>query len=197
MIYRFVTHKDINALILDELLLPAIADNKDNELKRAEQQALSTIISMLNRRLEIMQELIEIVAWDPDTDYEPDTYVYHEWIITEGTGTEAVEIPRTGFFISGAAAVPGTEPQDDPDNWTEEDPRHPLLVQHCVSLTVYNAIRSVNNTMMPKHIIEARKEAMAWLENVRTGIDNPILPEKSEGNETIQYGFLSPNDFLV
>lgn len=81
---------------------------------------------------------------------------------------------------------------------TGED-RHPLIVKYLTVFVLYDVIRRNAARKVPIDLVELRKEAMAWLDAVRDGVEHPTgLPLSETGGENdVLYGNNKNLDFYL
>ena len=173
MIYIFLTSEDIKAAIRSDLL-SKFAEN-DTELqkyiRKAEKTAISQIKSKIRNRYDTEMIFPNIIQWTDTKLFNEGDYTYNEGII----------------YIALISNVNST-PANNPTYWQMHDPRHDLIINYCVDITLFYLHKRITPRKIPDLRINAYKEAIAWFEMLKIGNESPGLSFLEDGEEYIPYG---------
>lgn len=179
MTYAFLTDTDIHTLIREEFKNGLITNPSNNTtnyfIKRAEAAAITQIKNKLRDRYNV-----DAIFTLPD-EFRP-TQIYQI-----GARVRQGDL----FFRCILADTPiEAYPTNTPDYWLQEDPRDNYLVNICTDITLYH-LHARNS---PRAISELRSEryqdAIAWLDSVKDGQENPDLPLLAPDDiPNVTYGF--------
>lgn len=170
MILSFITNKDIE-VSTKEYFLNQITAGAPHVLKTAEGAAVSLMKSMLNSRYNIVLVFPAIKEWEPTKAFLKDEFCCHNETI-----------------FKAKENTTGNNPTTADNKWEQTDPRDPLLILHCVNITLFFLCERINPRKVPEDIIDAYNRALNWLEDVKRQRENPDLPLLEIGGMELRAG---------
>lgn len=209
----FLINSDYKVDITDNTLLQ-VAGSLDL-LRKAEKRAQELISGYLNIRYDVSQIFPTIHVWESGFSFDTDARVTHNgrfWKSTiddneleppadwaAGSYAEDAEVYHKEATWVSEVAANTSEPGTDANwtevltpEWTEEDPRHFLIVHYMAIISLYIIYRKRPMKQIPENIIDDYDEAIKFLKEVSTGAMDPTLPknEDEDGNTigSITYG---------
>ncbi len=173
MIYSFITDKDLD-VAMKEYFRDQITDEREKLHIQilSEGAAFSLIKSKINSRYDLTLLFPKIANWTEALPFLANNYCFKE----------------DKIYISLADNT-GEDPTDSNSLfWKESDPRDKLLIVYCAVITVYNMLRSINPRKISNDLENRYAGILEWLDDVKSGIENPDWPILAEGSNTIQWG---------
>lgn len=188
MQYKFINDSDLNAQLREHHLVD-LTDGDEQIVRKCERFALSIMHSKLNSRYNMSGLLVSpATEWNDLTNYQQGEYAFRE-IVEEGFQRDEIYIAERDNF--------NIPPETSTDDWELEDPRDELLIGICVNITIYRIFRGGISTLkIPEDVITDYNSAMEWLEDVRMMTENPDLPLKENGMDTMRYGGEAPRSWF-
>ena len=173
MIYTFLTDADIKTAIREDLL-SKFAEN-DTELqkyiRKTERTAIQQIKSKIRDRYDVALIFPVITQWKLAKQYNEGEYVYNEGVI----------------YIALSNNI-NLVPANEPTTWEMRDPRHDLIINYCVDITLFHLHKRINPRKIPDLRKDTYTEALAWFELLKIGEESPDLPFLEDGEEYIPWG---------
>lgn len=175
-ILTFVTDKDLDLGLKKYFRDQITNDTKDLHIqKTSEAAAFSMIKAKLNNKYDLVKLFPIIKQWSAATPYLIGEYCYHLNKIFKAK-TNNTNSPTTNT-----------------NDWEESDPRDQMLVICCVNITIYFMTESLNPRKLSDDIKNAFVNAMEWLEDIKSGAENPDWDLLVDGSSSI---FSGSNDKL-
>lgn len=170
-IYKFITDQDLRDLLREHY--EDLTDNNPKNIRQAEATAVELIKSKLADRHDMALVMLLFSNWDSATEYTAGQYVVYG--------------PEDRFYLA-LVDNDDVKPSSDPNTWKESDPRNPLLVMHCMYITIWYLSQKISLRKVPDQWADNYDEAMEWLNDVRDLKENPELPLKENGSDEIPWG---------
>ena len=178
MIYQFLSDADIHALIREEfkngMTTPGSSgESPETFIRKAEAAAIRQIKNKLRDRYNVNSIFAIPKPWSAETPYVAQDRCSH----------------ADRFYITSQNTV-AQEPTTQNAPWIEDDPRDAYLVTICTDLMLYHLHARHNPRMISEFRILRKDDAIAWLDQVMAGHENPDLPLlKESAPEDLPYGF--------
>ncbi len=169
-IHTFITDKDLD-VGMKQYFRDQIIETNTHILTTSESAAFSLIKTKLNSRYDIKLLFPSTKTWSGTTAYLEGEYSY-----------------KADKFYKALQDGTNQDPATQASYWVEEDPRDQLLVIFCVRMTLYFLCESNSLKKTPEKLINDFDTAMEWLDNCKSGVENPDWPLLENGSSTINFG---------
>lgn len=169
-IYQFITDKDME-LGMKRYFIDQVTIGATHVLKTVEAAAVSIMKAKLNNRYDLTKVYPSMPEWSSSKAYAIGDYSF-----------------KSDKIYKAKIANTNKDPLTNTSEWEENDPRDQFLVVLCVNITLYFLLERVNPRKLSDDIANGYVSALEWLDEVKMGNENPVLPLLEDGASTIPYG---------
>jgi phage gp36-like protein len=169
-IHAFITDKDLD-VGMKQYFRDQIIETNTHILTTSEGAAFSLIKSKLTGRYDLLKLFPSTKLWSGSIDYLKDQYIF-----------------KNDKFYKALQDGTNQDPETQTAYWVEEDPRDKLLVIFCVRITIYFIVEALPTRKVSQDIINDFDSAIEWLDNCKSGIENPDWPLLINGSSIINWG---------
>ncbi|MEL6806060.1 MAG: hypothetical protein AAFO91_20060 [Bacteroidota bacterium] len=184
MLYRFLTDENIYASLPADYVAQ-LTEGNINFLRDAERAAIGLMKSGLNQNYVVDDVFPDIYDWSATRAYvipteqtvtvEGTDYTFTQPYSREPLGAVTNYAYHNAKFWKARRDNTNVEPVEGED-WTELDPREPLVVQYTVDVTIFYLFRRVAPRQIPDIRKQCYDEVKEWLRDIREDLINPDLP---------------------